>query len=192
MTTTSQTDASTDDRIIDATLRLIAREGLGAVTMSRIAEAANVARQTLYNHYPDIDSIVAEAVGRHHRQGIEMLEASMSVVDDPRDGLEQLVRHVVSVGAHAHHDPGIHHGLSAHTRASLGAYDEALDRQIRAVLEDGRQAGVFRSDLTPEVDAVVIRHMLDGLAALSAATPDDAALLAAAGTRTVLAAVTQR
>lgn len=184
--------ASAGDRIVMATLGLIAEDGLGSLTMMRVAEAAGVARQTLYNHYPDIDTIVAEAIGRHNRESVEMLEAAMRVVDRPEDKLEQLVRHSVSVGAHAHHAPGIEHGLSAGARATLREYDDAIDSRIRGVLEDGQESGSFRADLSPDVDAALIRHMLDGLAEQSAATPDDVAAIALAGSRTVLAAVVKR
>jgi len=188
----SRDAASPGDRIIEAALTLIAEQGLGGVTMSGIAETAGVARQTLYNHYPDIDSIVAEAISRHNRESIDLLEASLRVVDLPEDKLEQLVRHVVSIGAHAHHAPGFQHGLSAEARATLGAYDEALDRRIREVLTDGQRTGVFRADLTPGVDAILIRHVLNGLLDLAAGAPDQAATLATTGTRTLLAAVAGR
>ena len=160
--------------------------------MSGVAESAGVARQTLYNHYPDVDSIVAEAISRHNRESIDLLEASIRVVDLPEEKLEQLVRHVVSIGAHAHHALGFQHGLSAEARATLGAYDEALDRHIREVLAEGQRTGVFRSDLTRDVDATLIRHVLNGLLELAAATPDQAAQLATTGTRTLLAAVAGR
>ena len=68
---------STDDRIIHAALTLIAHEGLGAVTMRSIAESAGISRQTLYNHYPDIDSIVAGALRRHNEESIQLLESSL-------------------------------------------------------------------------------------------------------------------
>jgi len=168
---------------------LIAEQGLGGVTMLAIAEAAKVARQTLYNYYPDIDSIIAEAIRRHNRESIELLEASLRVVDRPEDKLEQLVRHVVSIGAHARHTQGFQHGLSAETRATLGAYDEVINERIREVLEEGRASGVFRSDLSPDVDALLIQHMLNGLLELGARAPEEAAQTARTGTRTILAAV---
>ena len=160
--------------------------------MSGIANTAGVARQTLYNHYPDIDSIVTEAISRHNRVSIELLDASMHVVDLPEDKLEQLVRHVVSIGAHAHHSLGFQHGLSADTRSTLGDYDETINRRIRGVLEEGQRTGAFRSDLIPDVDAILIQHMLNGLMDLSAHGPDQAARLATTGTHTILAAVTAR
>jgi len=178
-----------DDRIIEAALNLIARDGLGTVTMMKIAETAGVARQTLYNHYPDVDSIVVEAISRHNRESIQLLGASLRVVDKPEDKLEQLVRHMVSLGAHAHHTSGIEQGLSANARETLGEYDAELDRQIRTILAAGHQEGVFRNDLDIDVDAVLIRHVLTGLTSLGAGTPARAAQLAATGTRTILAAV---
>jgi AcrR family transcriptional regulator len=180
-----------DDRIIEAALGLITEEGLGAVTMMKIAETAGVARQTLYNHYPDVDSIVVEAISRHNRESIKLLEASLRVVDQPEDKLEQLVRHMVSIGAHAHHASGIEHGLSASARATLRDYDDSLDQHVREILEEGRRAGAFRSDLTLDIDAVLIRHILNGLVHQAAKTPDKVATLATTGTRTVLAAVKQ-
>ncbi len=181
--------SSSDERIIEATLALIAKDGLGAVTMRRIAETAGVARQTLYNHYADVDAIVAEALRRYNEASIALLESSLRVVQTPQEKLEQLVRHAVSIGAHAEHTAGLHSGLSADARAMLRAYDESLEGLIGEVLAQGAQDGAFREDLAPSIDATVIRHMLNGLAELAAATPQDAATIAATGTRAVLGTV---
>lgn len=186
--TATERRSSADDRIIEAALSLIATDGLGAVTMIKIAATAGVARQTLYNHYPDVDSIVVEAISRHNRESIQLLEASLRVVDTPEAKLEQLVRHMVSIGAHAHHTAGIEHGLSAGARETLGEYDAELDRQIRGILEEGHRTGAFRDDLDPDIDAVLLRHILHGLTHQAASTPDSAAELAATGARTVHAA----
>jgi AcrR family transcriptional regulator len=183
---------STDDRIIEAALALIARDGFGAVTMSGVAETAGIARQTLYNHYPSVDGIVVEAIRRHNAESIRLLESSLSVVDDPAAKLEHLVRHVVTIGVHANHAPGIEHGLSADARATLGEYHDALDRLIRAILEHGLQSGVFRGDLSPDLDTTLVRHMLDGLAGEAGRAPAEAASIAAAGIRTIRAAVAGR
>jgi AcrR family transcriptional regulator len=181
--------SSTEDRIVHAALTLIATNGLGGLTMARIAATAHVARQTLYNHYPDVDGIVAAAIERHNRESLHLLESALRVVDEPADKLAQLVRHTVAVGAHGHHAAGIERGLSAEARATLAEYHNALDRHLREVLHEGQRRGVFRPDLTPDVDAVLIRHLLNGLAEKSAATPEQAATLTTTGTRTVLAAV---
>lgn len=183
---------STDERIIHAALTLIAHEGLGSVTMRSIAETAGIARQTLYNHYPDIDSIVAAALKRHNQESIQLLESALRIMDDPQGKLEQLVRHVVSIGTHAHHTPGIEHGLSPEARATLEKHQAALDNSIRRILEDGQRSGVFRSDLSLDLDTTLVRHMLDGLTEQAARTPDSAAAIASGGIRTIGAALAER
>ncbi|VAW04197.1 hypothetical protein MNBD_ACTINO02-1452, partial [hydrothermal vent metagenome] len=76
---------STVDRIIHATLALIGEHGFGGVTMSLVAEVAGVARQTLYNHYGDIDSIVAAAIDQHNRESLDLLNAALQVAESPAD-----------------------------------------------------------------------------------------------------------
>lgn len=180
---------STSDKIIGAALTLIGQHGFGAVTMSRIAETAGIARQTLYNHYPDIDSIVAEAINRHNRQAIELLESAMHVAHGPLDKLKQIVRHVVSVSAHTHRPLDVQHGLSADTRSTLVAYDEAVRSHLLEILEEGKATGALRLDLNPEVDVILAQHMLDGIAELAMGSPTESAKIAATGTRTLLAAM---
>jgi len=182
---------STNDRIIHAALTLIADRGIGGVTMRSIAETAGIARQTLYNHFPDIDTIVAAALQRHNEESIQLLETSLRVVDDPSEKLEQLIRHVVSIGTHAHHTPGIEHGLSPEARATLTEYHKVVDGAIREILEDGQRAGGFRPDLSLETDTALVRHMLSGLTEAAAREPDQAAEIAAVGIRTIRAAVTR-
>lgn len=180
---------TTDDRIIHATLTLISEHGLGAVTMSRVADVAGVARQTLYNHYGDIDSIVAAAIGQHNREGIDLLEAALQIAESPTDKIGQMVRHFVMVGSHAHHALDFGSGLSADVRVTLDIYKDAVEQHIRDILEDGRQSGDFRPDLAPEIDTTLTRALLDGLYELAGDTPDQASRIATTGTRTILAAL---
>ena len=181
--------ASTGDRIVHAAMVLISEQGLAGVTMSGVADAAGVARQTLYNHYPDVDSIVAGAISQHARESVTLLHATMGVVEGPVDRLEQLIRHVAATTAHAPHALDVRHSLSPEARASLTEFDEALDALISEVLEAGRSAGVLRADLDCAVDTVLVRHLLEGLSALIAASPDRSAQITSASTRTILAAV---
>lgn len=183
---------SSEDRIIAAALTLINERGLGGVTMSGIADSAGVARQTLYNHYPDVDSIVAAAISRHNRDAIELLDSSLAVAGSSEEELEQLVRHVVTVGAHAGHNLDVQYGLAAGTRATLSAYGEKVYGHIHEILTAGVASGSFRPDLVPAWDAVLVQQLLSGISQLAGRSPDEAAAIAATGIRTVLAAVVPR
>lgn len=185
-----QQAASVSDRIIHATLQLIGEHGLGGVTMTSIAKGAGIARQTLYNHYADVDTIVASAIGRHNDEAIELLEGAIAVVDSPTARLEQLVRHVAAV-SDSHTRLLAAPTLSRAARESLAAYDTALDGILREILESGRETGEFRANLEPSLDAVIVRHLLEGVADLVAADPDAAVAIVAASTNTITAAVQQ-
>ena len=180
---------SAEDRIIHASFALIGEYGLGGVTMSQIAEAAGVARQTLYNHYADIDSIVAATIKRHNKESIGLLEVSLQIADSPIDRLEQMVRHFASIGAHAHQSIDLRGALALELQAGLHEYQDAVESHISAIILDGQEAGDFRSDLTVEIDVVLVRSLLDGVHDLAASSPDRAAQIATTGTRTILAAL---
>ena len=178
-----------DDRIIHATLSLISEHGLGAVTMSRVADTAGVARQTLYNHYDDIDNIVATAIDRHNRESSDLLGAALEMAESPSGKIEQMVRHFVMVGSHARHAFDFGTGLSADARAILDTYNDAVEQHVRGILEDGRRSGDFRPSIAPDIDTVLIRALLEGLYELAADTPEQASRIVTTGTRTILAAL---
>lgn len=180
---------STDDRIIHASFMLITEHGLGGVTMSQVADAAGVARQTLYNHYGNIDSIVAAMIRQHNHESIDLLEASLQVAESPDDKIEQMVRHFASVGAHSHHSIDLSGALAAEIRASLGDYQADIENHISAIIEEGQQAGLFRADLSLSIDTVLVRALLDGVHDLASRSPDQVAQISTVGTRMVLRGV---
>jgi TetR/AcrR family transcriptional repressor of nem operon len=180
---------SVNDRIIHATLTRISEHGLGAVTMSGVADTAGVARQTLYNHYDDIDNIVATAIDRHNRESIDLLGVALQMAESPTGKIEQMVRHFVMVGSHAGHAFDFGTGLSADARVILDTYNNAVEQHVRGILEDGRRGGDFRPNIAPEIDTVLIRALLEGLYELAADIPEQASRIVTTGTRTILAAL---
>lgn len=178
-----------DDRIVHAALALINEHGLGGVTMSQVAVAAGVARQTLYNRYGDIDSIVASTIERHNQESLDLLASAIAVAETPEDRVEQLVRHFASIGAHSHHSVDLLGALASELRAGLIAYRHAIEEHVRAIIDDGIRAGNFRSDLSLDIDTGLIRSLLEGIQDLAARTPDHAPQISTTGTRTILRAL---
>lgn len=187
--TSTSEQAGTRDRIIEAALRLMAERGFAGVTMKAVADTAGVARQTLYNHFSDVDSIVAEAVEAHQVESLDSLRGVLAAIESPVARLEHLVRH--SAAAAVHHNPGIglQHGLSAETKGTLSKYDAELVAVIEATLQAGVIEGEFRSDLDVGRDAFLVRRMLDAVAEMVSADPDDLHATVATSTRTLLALV---
>lgn len=181
--------ATTQDRIIEATLELITQHGLSSVTMVDVARTAGVARATLYNHYPDVPSILADAATRHNEQAIAGLHQHLAVADSPTETIDQLVRYVAAISTHGH-TLTTHQGLPPEHHDQLAAFDHELERHIHQALEDGTANGEFRSSLDPDTTTRLVRHMLNGVSDLVAQTPDNAPHIAREATTTILAAIT--
>ncbi len=182
---------SAQDRIIEAALDLITQRGLSAVTMVEVARTAGVARATLYNHYPDVPSILADAAGRHNDQAISGLHQTLAIAGSPTDTIEQLIRYIAAISIHGH-TLDTHHGLPPDLRRQLSAFDDELETRISSALRDGAATGEFRPNLNPEVTTKLVRHMLNGVSELIAATTGDAPQLVDDATQTILAALTGR
>ncbi|MEB3356692.1 MAG: TetR/AcrR family transcriptional regulator [Synechococcales bacterium] len=60
----NQTEAETQDRILDAAQRLFARRGYAGTTTRDLAHAAGVAEGTLFRHFENKKSILVEVVTR--------------------------------------------------------------------------------------------------------------------------------
>ena len=114
--------------------------------MVDIARTAGVARATLYNHYADVPSILADATTRHQEQAIAGLHQHLAVADSPADTIAQLVRYVAAISGHGH-TLTAHQVLPPELHHQLDAFDRELERVIRGALVDGRADGEFRSDL---------------------------------------------
>ncbi len=181
--------SSARERIIGATLTLAPDQGLAGATMVAVAKSARVSRATLYNHYPDVPSILAEAAAVHNQHATDGLRQALAVVSTPPQAIEQLVRHVAAISSHGH-TLASRHDFPPELRDQLAAFDIELEHQIRSILTDGAASGDFRPDFDPDVTATLMRHALNGVSELVAASPERAAPIVTDAATTLLAAIT--
>lgn len=177
----------TRERIIGATLELISGRGLGNVTMSDIAKTAGVARQTLYNHFTDVDSIVAQAIREHNDESIRQLQGAVAIVDSPSEKITQLAGQIAQTSTHPGHDLDFEHSLAPEHRGLFAEYTRALDDLLRDIITQGISDGCFRADLEADLAAVLVRHQLVGLSQLVGSDPDGVARTTRHSTRIILA-----
>jgi len=168
---------SSDDRIVAAAMNLVATRGLGGVTMTAVAAEAGVARQTLYNHYPDVDSIVVAVVERHAASSLAQLRAMLEVAGSVEAELATLVRHAIAETAHGGDGVGGGTGLSAAARAGIEEYRREVRQVIVAILARGGREGRFAAEIEPELHAFIVEGILRGGVDLALAE-GDAALVA--------------
>lgn len=184
-----QAGADTRSRIVEAALALIAERGMTGVTMKAVAIAAGVSRQTLYNHYSDVDGIVSDSLQAHQQGSLDDLRTLLATIESPSSRLEHLVRHSGAIGVHHHPVGPLGQALSAEARSSLRSYDEELSAIIAGTLQAGIGEGAFRRDIDVARDAQLVKGMLDATVELAAKDPEAVHDIVATATRTVIAAV---
>jgi AcrR family transcriptional regulator len=106
-----QRSRATVDALVEATARILVREGFDKASTNRIAEVAGVSVGSLYQYFPSKESLVAAVIDRH-RQAI-MRTVHGELADAMSQPVEQAVRTLVAVAVKAHRvDPRLHRVLA--------------------------------------------------------------------------------
>lgn len=100
--TPDRTAASTTDRLLDATERLLADKGIRATTMIDVAQAAGVSRAWLYRNFPDKPTLVGAAIIRLIETSWAQTRAELVTIAD----FEEKLVAGVQIGRRAYDDPG--------------------------------------------------------------------------------------
>ncbi|MDQ0458317.1 TetR/AcrR family transcriptional regulator [Rhizobium paknamense] len=126
-------------RINHAAMRLFAQKGGNQVSVSELAQAAGVARGTIYNNYPDpeqlFENIVADLASEMHARVAE----AASQIADPAQAIANGIRHFVR-RTHEEPDWGRFMLRFAFSNAALRGMWES---QPASDLMHGLQAGRF-------------------------------------------------
>lgn len=153
------------EKTLETTAALVARHGLRAVTMSRIAEETGIGRATLYKYFPDVEAILK---AWHERQVAAHLEHLVQVRDHargPSDRLEAVLEAfaLISHGTRGH-DAELWGPL--HREDALGHAHRHLHDLISQLLAEGAQAGELRDDVAPAELATYCVHALGAASGL--------------------------
>ena len=81
--------------IVEAAERLFLERGFGAVSMDELAEAAGVARRTLYNQFASKEEIFREMLLRVSRQLEDALPSGVETQGDVEDVLRLVARMIL-------------------------------------------------------------------------------------------------
>jgi AcrR family transcriptional regulator len=102
---------ATVDALIEATARILVREGFDSASTNRIAEQAGVSVGSLYQYFPGKEALVAAVIARHRKDLMRVARGVLAEVEGLP--LEQAVRRMVTAGVKAHsHDPQLHRVLA--------------------------------------------------------------------------------
>jgi AcrR family transcriptional regulator len=102
---------ATVDALVEATARILVREGFDRASTNRIAEVAGVSIGSLYQYFPGKEALVAAVIDRHHEDVMQHVRGAMAeVASQP---IEVGVRRLVTAAIEAHRiDPRLHRVLA--------------------------------------------------------------------------------
>src|ERR1700704_3667811 len=91
---------ATVDALVEATARILVREGFDKASTNRIAEVAGVSVGSLYQYFPSKEALVAALIDRHNQEVMHAVQGELAeAVNLP---IEQAVRKLVSAAVKAH------------------------------------------------------------------------------------------
>ncbi len=126
---------ATVDALIEATARILIKEGFDKASTNRIAEKAGVSVGSLYQYYPSKEALVAAVIDRHNQDLMKVVRGAFAEV--AALPVEPAVRRLVAVAIEAHRiDPRLHRVLAEQIpRTGRLENVEAFNREAHALFK---------------------------------------------------------
>lgn len=126
---------ATVEALVEATARILVRDGFDQASTNRIARAAGVSIGSLYQYFPSKEALVAAVIERHNRELTEVVRRALAEVEG--QPLEPSVRRLIAAAVEAHRlDPRLHRVLSEQTpRTGALANADAFNSETYALFQ---------------------------------------------------------
>lgn len=141
---------ATVDAILDAAARVLVQRGYAATTTNAVAEVAGVSVGSLYQYFPNKDSLIAALHDRHGRQMSALLDAAL--LQHRGSSLPEALAAVIESAVKAHQlDADLHRVLEKqviglHQFPGEDDSSDDIERRLRGLLEAHR-ADIVVEDL---------------------------------------------
>ena len=141
-------------QILDAAVRVFARQGFNACRVSDIAREANVAYGLVYHYFDSKDEVLNELFVERWSLLLQAIEEIDSRPVAPREKLDAVAGFIIDS---YRHDPElmkviiieVTRAANSFTRTHLPEIRQAYDL-IAKIVRDAQSAGVFRADIDPD------------------------------------------
>lgn len=168
---------ATVDALVEATARILVRDGFEKASTNRIAEVAGVSVGSLYQYFPSKEALVAAVIERHNEEIMGTVRAALAEVADLP--LDRAVRKLVTVAIEAHRiNPKLHRVLAEQIPRTGQLKDvEAFNREVHTLARtylESRRKEMRKVDLdvatficVSAIEAVAHNTVLNGAEMLS-------------------------
>jgi AcrR family transcriptional regulator len=141
---------ATVDALVEATARILVREGFDKASTNRIAEVAGVSIGSLYQYFPGKEALVAAVIDHHNQEIMQVVRDAMAEITS--QPIKKAVRRLVAAAIEAHRvDPKLHRVLAEQIpRTGRLANEETFNREAFALLKaylEGRRDEFRKVDL---------------------------------------------
>jgi AcrR family transcriptional regulator len=172
--------------LVQIAYRLIAKKGLEGFRTRDVAHAAGIDTGTLHYHFPSKEALVQSVVeqlvddfrairpepGALPENALEELRNEIfDLVPRVRESPEQLLV-MLDLKVRAARDPAV--------AEILARAEQEWINLLTGIISRGIEQGVFRADIHPETDAILLRAQLIGLSMVGLAAPEQAEAVATA------------
>lgn len=153
----------TVEAVLDAVVRILKREGYGAVTTNRVAEVAGVSIGSVYQYFPDKQAIFVALHQRHIEEIDRVMLAAM--VKHSRSSLEELIRGLIEAMVEAHAgDPELYEAMAfevPHRADGTRDFAVRLHGAFRMALAARERE--LRKGIDLDGAAFIVTHMVESL-----------------------------
>jgi len=106
-----QRSRATVDALVEATARILVKDGFDKASTNRIADVAGASVGSLYQYFPGKEALVAAVIERHQHEIMQTVRGELAgVLDQP---VEKAMRKLVAAAVKAHRvDPKLHRVLA--------------------------------------------------------------------------------
>jgi AcrR family transcriptional regulator len=148
--TTGSDGEKTEAAIRAAAETLIARHGYEAVSMRQLATEVGVQAAALYRYFPTKEDLLFTLMREHMQQLAAAWEKARPATDDPARRLAAFVANHIRFHVMRRHSTHVSNmelrSLSRERLSAVLKMRSAYEKELRAILRDGAEQGVFAVD----------------------------------------------
>ena len=143
-------------RVFDAFSRLLYERGYDAITLADIAEAAGMARTSMYNYYPSKEALLVAYTDDEMARFVDELRVELHRASDPIERLRVFVRRQLEYFSTHHLPPGsaLRDVLSDDAFRRIYEHARTLDDILRDILAAGAADGSFHQSTAEDAETV--------------------------------------
>ncbi|MBZ9851923.1 TetR/AcrR family transcriptional regulator [Mesorhizobium sp. CA14] len=164
--TTGSDGGKTEAAVREAAVSLIARLGYEAMSMRQLAAEVGVQAAALYRYFPTKEDLLFTLMREHMEGLLKAWEAARPASADPVTRLAAYVENHIAFHIerrHATHVSNMELRSLSHERLTqILKMRTAYEKELRTILRDGAEAGVFQVDDTG-LTAMALIQMMTGV-----------------------------